>query len=561
MDTTFGPRQTNTDGRITPRELSAAGIEELLSGVRQRGADVHEVTDARHRLRRLVEAVLAVGTGLELRPTLREIVHAARGLLDARHGAVGILDAAGRYFTEFVGADDTVWPSWISHTAHEMPDRDEVLSRTRQAWPRVLTVPLRLRDRPFGHLFLADKANDEAFTTDDEILVRSLAAAAGVAIENARLFERSRCREQWLQAIADINTALLGGAPADDALRRVASSARELSCAQAVLILFAEPHSRVLTVGAAAGAHTETLLGRTVAADDPVIRDVVANGEPRLIADLAAIPRAEQRLLGTGFGPALVVAPKNVARTSGVLLAVRARGEGHFTSDEVPILTSFAAEATMALEFAEHQRNQRQLTLAGERERIAKQLHEHVIQRLFSIGLSLHGALGRTADDDVRRRIQETVDRLDQTVLAIRNAVFDVRPGDAASRGLRASLLDIITELTATSGVCPTIRIAGSVDAVVPEDLAEHAQAAVREGLSNVVRHSRATEVGIDIRADDVLTITISDNGSGLAARGRGSGLANLRRRAEACRGSVTVRCDPPGGTVLTWTAPLPRHR
>ncbi|MFD2395732.1 GAF domain-containing protein [Prauserella oleivorans] len=251
MDTTFGPRQTNTDGRITPRELSAAGIEELLSGVRQRGADVHEVTDARHRLRRLVEAVLAVGTGLELRPTLREIVHAARGLLDARHGAVGILDAAGRYFTEFVGADDTVWPSWISHTAHEMPDRDEVLSRTRQAWPRVLTVPLRLRDRPFGHLFLADKANDEAFTTDDEILVRSLAAAAGVAIENARLFERSRCREQWLQAIADINTALLGGAPADDALRRVASSARELSCAQAVLILFAEPHSRVLTVGAA----------------------------------------------------------------------------------------------------------------------------------------------------------------------------------------------------------------------------------------------------------------------------------------------------------------------
>jgi signal transduction histidine kinase len=219
---------------------------------------------------------------------------------------------------------------------------------------------------------------------------------------------------------------------------------------------------------------------------------------------------------------------------------------------------SFADEATLAVDLAEKNRVQRQLDVFADRDRIARDLHDHVIQRLFATGMSLQSTLRRTAEPEVQQRMQHAVDELDQTVREIRTAIFDLHmPMAGSGAGLRRRLLDVTAAAVEGSAVSPSVRMAGPVDSLVGAEIAEHAEAVVREALSNVVRHARASTVTVTVDVGDELVIDVRDDGVGIDPAAARSGLRNLEWRARDCGGQLTVDAPPDGGTLLRWRVPL----
>jgi signal transduction histidine kinase len=242
----------------------------------------------------------------------------------------------------------------------------------------------------------------------------------------------------------------------------------------------------------------------------------------------------------------------------GVLVALRREDRAGFEPGEVPLLTSFADQATLALELGEKNRTQRQLDVFADRDRIARDLHDQVIQRLFATGLQLQSTLRRSADPAVRRRIQQSVEELDETIGQIRSAIFDLHTaGEGANGGLRRRLLDTAAEAAAGSGLSPSVRLAGAVDTLVSPEVGVHALAVVREAVSNAVRHGGATAITVSVEAGDDLLIDVADNGIGIDTTAARSGLRNLQERAQECGGELAVHREPQGGTRLSWRVPV----
>ncbi|WP_342768909.1 GAF domain-containing sensor histidine kinase [Prauserella flavalba] len=524
--------------------------------------------------------MLAVGTGLDTHATLERVVRVAADLVDARYGALGVRDSDGAGLADFVHAGiDARTRSRLGHLPEghgllglllddprpiRLPDITRFPGSVGfpQGHPEMrsfIGVPLRVGDRVFGNLYLTDKRGADEFTAEDEVLLLALAAATGVAVENARLFEQSRRRARWLRAVSETNARLLSGSPVEAALQAIAESARELSAASAVLILLTDAEGTALSVGAVAGDKLEELLGARIAVDDPLLEEVLRSGAPRAFGDLASLPHLGPRLVEQGFGPAMVVVPEAASRARVVLVSLRDKGAARSTLEQAPLLSSFAAQATLAHEFAEQQHDRRQLDLLADRDRIAKELNDHVIRRLFATGMDLQGSLRRIADPRARAQIHGLVGQLDRIAREIRTSVFDLHTAETRPESLRHKLFDIVTELTADTVLTPTIRVDGTVDGRLPAHLVEHVQAVVREALSNAVRHSGATDVTVDVRTDDTVTVVVADNGRGIPAGRRSSGLANLHRRARACGGAAFVTGAPGEGTTLTWVAPLHR--
>jgi signal transduction histidine kinase len=369
------------------------------------------------RLRSLLEAVVSVGSELDLHAVLRRIVEAAAELVDARYGALGVLDPTGTRLDDFITVgltDDQVAAIGHLPEGHGIlgllivdprPLRLAHLADHRDAYgfppehPPMRTflgVPLLVRGEVFGNLYLTDKAGGESFTDTDEELGVALAAAAGVAIENARL------------------------------------------------------HTRVA-----------------------------------------------------------------------------------------------------------------ELAMLEDRERIARDLHDNVIQRLFATGLGLQGAARLAQRAEVAERIQEAVDELDTTVRQIRSTIFDLHTAVASSRSLRREILDLCGESAGPLGFEPMVRFDGPVDTVVPSAVGEHVLAVAREALSNVARHARASRAEVEVGASpdgSRVWITVDDDGVGIPddhARPGARGVANLEARARRVGGTASVTRRDAGGTSVRWQAPL----
>ncbi|WP_433259839.1 GAF domain-containing protein [Actinosynnema sp. CS-041913] len=556
------------DGASPHRLLSGLRLDELLDEMRERLA---EIGSTRDKMQRLLGAVLAVGAGLELDSTLLRIVQVAVELVGARYGALGVLGTRDD-LSEFVyvGIDDETrarmghLPEGKGLLGLLIKDprairlHDLTIHEASVGFPpnhppmhSFLGVPVRVRDEVFGNLYMTEKTDGADFTADDEVVLSALAAAAGVAIENARLFERSRMRERRLAATAEINSALLGGAPAEDALHLITRRTCELSSASMSLLVLAGEGGR-LRIASAAGTPVEELVG-DVLAGGTFADEVLASAAPMLIEDLNG------RLGRTpvDVGPGVAVPLRTGSTVNGVLLAARGKGCAPFGADQVPLLAAFADQAAVALEFAENQRARRLVAVLEDRDRIARDLHDHVIQRLFATGMSLQGALGTIQQPRVRERVEKAVRQLDETVLEIRTSIFDLQASEDAP-GLRRRLLDLVSELTEHAALAPAVRMTGTVDNSVPEDVAEHAEAVVREAVSNAVRHARATELTLTVEAGEQLTITVVDNGVGLPDQVARSGLHNLEQRAVELGGTLTVSPEPGGGTRVAWQVPLP---
>jgi two-component system, NarL family, sensor histidine kinase DevS len=555
-----------------PNVLTGLRLDELLYGVQERLAEIVQIRD---QMQGLLDAVLAVGSGLELDATLQRIVQSAVDLVDARYGALGVLAPDGglaRFIP--VGLDEET-----RSRMGPLPEGKGLLGQlildprplrlaelsTHEAsvgFPphhppmrSFLGVPVRVRDSVFGNLYLTEKRVGGEFTADDEVVLEALAAAAGIAVQNAYLFEQTRLRQAWLEASSEIRSELLSGATEEDALGVVALRAQELSEADATLIVLGpDPVDEHFTVRAQRGTEAIDLLGRTFGTDDPLLREVV-DGRTAVLTSSAG------ELLTTdlpAFGPTVAVPLQSQDEVIGVLVALRKREAQPFQPSEVPLLTSFAEQATLALELGEKNRAQRQLAVFGDRDRIARDLHDRVIQRLFATGLQLQSTLRRTSDPAVQQRIQAAVDDLDETVREIRTSIFDLHTtGEGAEGGLRRRLLDAAAEAAEGYGLSPSVRIAGAVDTLVPSEVGEHAVAVVREAVSNAARHAEASSVTLTVEAGDELVVDVVDDGRGIDLGVARSGLRNLEARARECGGSLTVRQATAGGTRLSWRAPL----
>ncbi|WNV87482.1 GAF domain-containing sensor histidine kinase [Umezawaea sp. Da 62-37] len=548
--------------------LAGLRLAELLDEVQER---LVEIGRTRDHVQGLLDAVLAVGAGLELDSTLQRIVQAAVDLVGARYGALGVLGTRDD-LSEFVyvGIDGDT----REHMGH-LPEGKGLLGLLIED-PRAirlfdlsqhsasvgfpanhppmhsfLGVPVRVRDEVFGNLYMTEKKDAAEFTLDDQVVLQALAAAAGVAIENARLFERSRMRERWMEATAEINSELLGGASVKVALQLITQRTLELLSADCALIVLGDdehtPH-----VTAAAGISVEHLVGADLAVGDSAVQEVLRSGTPKLVDDL------EGHLgdVSEVFGPGIAVPMRVGAAVTGVLLAARRKGEALFHADQVPVLAYFADQAALALELADKQRSHRLLDVLADRDRIARDLHDHVIQRLFSTGLSLQGTL-RRPDGEIRARVRTAIEQLDQTVQEIRTSIFDLQDAGEGRVGLRRRLLDLIAELSEDAPLSPSVRMSGTVDNSVSDEIGEHAMAVVGEAVSNALRHARATELVVTVEATDELVISVVDNGVGMPGEVARSGLRNLEQRAGGLGGSLTLVPEPVGGTRLTWQVPL----
>ncbi len=546
-------------------------LRELLAEVQDR---VEQIVAGRDRLDGLVEAMLVVTSGLELDATLRSIVHSATNLVDARYGALEVHDQDNRV-SQFVhqGIDDET----VRHIGHipegrgivgllihdPKPVRLESISNhpASVGFPphhppmrTFLGVPVRVRDESFGTLYLADKTNGRPFSDDDEVLVQALAAAAGIAITNARLYEQAKARQSWIEATRDIATELLSGTEPATVFRLVAEEALKLTAADDALVAIPVdedmPGAEVqeLLVIETVGSTLASAAGRTIPVAGTSLGDVFVKSTPRRVDRID--------LDGVEVGPALVLPLRAAGTVAGVVAVLDQGGPGSFTDEQLEMMAAFADQAALAWQLATSQRRMRELDVVTERDRIARDLHDHVIQQLFAVGLALQGTVPRARDSEVRRRLAEAVDDLQGVIQEIQTTIFDLHGATQGISQLRQRIDEAIAQL-AGARLRTTVQFVGPLS-VVDGTLADHAEAVVREALSNAVRHAEATTVTVRVTVDDNLCIEVSDNGRGMPEDLTGTGLTNLRRRAAQVGGEFTIESTPAtGGTLLRWSAPL----
>ncbi|MGO4443350.1 GAF domain-containing protein [Mycobacterium sp. 2YAF39] len=534
---------------------------------------VEQIVEGRDRLDGLVEAMLVVTAGLELDQTLKTIVHTAIELVDAQYGAVGVR-GHDHELVEFIyeGIDEKMREQ-IGHLPEGLgvlgvliddpkPIRLDNISHhaasvgfppNHPPMRTFLGVPVRIRDEVFGNLYLTEKTGGQPFSEDDEVLVQALAAAAGIAIDNARLYEQSKARQSWIEATRDIGTELLAGTDPATVFRLIAEKSRHLSGAE--LTLVAVPADADLPVG-----ETTELVVVATAGDGPAasLRCIPIEGTPIGEAFVQRAPGrfAHIELEATATGPALVLPLLASDEVAGVLVALRPVGASPFSSEQFDMMTAFAEQAALAWQLASTQRQMRELSILTDRDRIARDLHDHVIQRLFAVGLALQGTIPRARSQEVQQRLTDCVDDLQQVIQEIRTAIFDLHGSSSGVTRLRQRLDEAVAQFANTQ-LRTTVQYMGPLS-VVDATLADHAEAVVREAVSNAVRHSGATSLAINVAVEDDLTIEVVDNGRGIEGEITGSGLTNLRKRADDAGGSFTIESLSTGGAKLTWSAPLP---
>ncbi|MFK0191954.1 GAF domain-containing protein [Kitasatospora sp. NPDC090308] len=554
-------------------------LDELLAELQAR-IDVARGT--RDRVHSLLEAVLSVGRELELTQVLRRIVEAAAVLADAKYAALGIIGPDGDTLSQFltVGLDEEEiarigpYPTGKGLLGelirHPQPLRLENLTEHPASTgcpahhPEMRTflgLPVRVRDEVFGNIYLTDKRGAAGFDDDDESVIATLAVAAGVAIDNARLYEEAQRRQRWLTATAEINRRLLSGSSRTQVVELIAQRACDISGAKLAEVLTALPDDSGLRVELALGGDVNGRVGVAVALDGTISGAACATGFPVTSPDLAqdprypgCVPRFE------GMGPAVAVPlGRAEGHTEGVLLLVRGSGEPEFTERETDPLLGFADQAALALELAERRRDAEQLAVLEDRDRIARDLHDLAIQRLFATGMTLQSASRFIDHPGAADRVLRAVGDLDETIKIIRSTIFGLRVREAgAGQGLRARAVHVVEEAQAALGFAPRLSMEGLLDTDVPPAVADHLVAVLGEALSNAARHSRAGRVEVTLQAaGGQVALTVQDDGVGIPAQGRRSGLRNLEERARTLGGSLAVTAPPAGGTVLNWTVPL----
>jgi signal transduction histidine kinase len=559
-------------------------LDQLLTQLVDRAQDV---IAAQGRLRGLLVANRMIIADLDLPVVLRRIVEAACQLVHARYGALGVLDPVGG-LQEFihVGIDDETAerigplpagkgllgaliddPRPIRLRAMSDDHRSTGFPPEHPPMTSFLGVPLRVRDEVFGNLYLAEAESGE-FTAEDEDLVTALAATAGIAIENARMFEQARRRQDWLQASMRITRQLLS-VQGEEPLKLIARQARQIAEADLVTVVLPTANRKRLMVEVASGELADELTGFTYPVEESLAGVAFETGRPVLIGD--ATENTDFHVHMSEFlevGPVMVVPLLGTERARGALFVARLHGRHRFDEADLDMATTFANHASAALELADARSHQQRVVLLEDRDRIARDLHDHVIQRLFAAGLSVQSVAAGLPGDGRAERLDRVVYDIDETIRQIRTTIFQLRGHLGPQTGsVRTRLLAVVSEVTPLLSFEPRVRFSGPIDSVVPESVVDDLVAVTREALTNVARHAKASAAEVALAAGtSELVLDVVDDGVGLGETGRRSGLANLRARAERLGGSLLITSAAPSdtapstgqGTHLRWTIPLP---
>ncbi|MFJ8789861.1 GAF domain-containing protein [Streptomyces sp. NPDC102462] len=555
-------------------------LDELLEELQAR---IDAARGTRDRVHSLLEAVLSVGRELDLEQALHSIVEAALVLVDAEYGALGVIGPDGRRLSAFhtVGVTEEqiaeIGPFPEGHgILGELIRRPEPLRLAKisqhpasYGFPpnhppmnTFLGVPIRVRDQVFGNLYLTEKRGGAEFDEEDESVLSTLAVAAGVAIDNARLYEESRLRERWLEANAQITHSLMAGSERAQALGLIADRAREITGSALAAVALPMEDTGSLTVEIAVGTDSDAHRGLVLPMDESLMGLAFSAAAPVTSADVSDDDRVSQQPPRFhGLGPAVAVPIGTGGGVRGVVLLVRELGQALFSAQETETLQGFAAQAAIALELAERRQDAQEIAVLKDRDRIARDLHDLAIQRLFATGMTLQSAGRFIEHAEASERVLRAVDDLDETIKIIRSTIFGLRAreGGADGGGLRARVVRVAGEAAPVLGFAPSVRMEGLVDTDVPRDVADHVVAVLSEALTNVARHAHADRAEVVLTTDGrEVRLTVADDGVGIPPGGRRSGLRNLAERAEQLGGRLNLTKPPTGGTTLTWQAPLP---
>jgi signal transduction histidine kinase len=570
------------DASARPELLPQLRLDELLAELQGR---LQAVLVTRDRMRGLLEAVVAISSGLDLESTLRRIVETAVELVDATYGALGVIGSGGR-LAEFIPVGLTGeeigridhWPEGRGLLGLLIKDprplrlagisehaESSGFPAGHPAMRSFLGVPVRVRDEVFGNLYLTNKRGGGEFTEDDEAVLLALGAAAGVAVDNARLYQAARRSQRWMQASAEVTTALLSGVEPGEVLARITSQARDLSDADIAVLALPDGEGRGLTVTYADGEGAQAVRGVVLPVEQSLSGQVLATGDSVSSADFADDERAAAaaRTAMSHVGPAVVFPLGAPGSRRGVLTIGRRHGREPFPQAEAAFAASFAAQAGVALELAASRAEAERLSVYQDRDRIARDLHDLVIQRLYATGMSLQGTMPMISRPEVAERVTRAVDDMDQTIREIRGTIFALQARDAGDPSdPRAGIVALVEEMTPVLGFAPSLRLGPGLRTLHSEELADQALAVLREALSNTARHAGASraDVTADIDQDGFLTVIVTDDGTGIPAGGRRSGLRNLADRAAQLGGELRLsQADPAApqpGTRLEWRVP-----
>lgn len=521
-----------------------------------------------------MEANQAVLSELSLTAVLQQIVSSARELVEARYAALAVLGTDGEV-TRFVhvGMDEETVrrigrpPRGLGLLSVLVEDPRTLRLARISDHPRsvgfpphfppmqtFLGVPIKVRGLVAGILYLTERAGGE-FTEDDETTIEAFAVSAGIAIENARLYEESRRRQAWSEAVAAVSAALLDP-HRGDALGLVAETVLPLTDADVVTVVVPGEEPETFEVRLARGAGATELEGRTYAAGHSVAAYAIHSGRAVRVADRAEGGFAIHLQEVVDVGPALALPLQGSSRTYGVLIVGRRHGRPVFSPQDLSLGESFAAQAALAMELAEARTDQQRLVVLEDRERIARDLHDLVIQRLFASGLMLDGLAGSQLPP-VADRLGLVVDGLDAAISQIRTVIFQLQ-STPAGRTLRASVLDIAHRAAQDLGFAPDVGFEGPVDTVASDAVVDDVTAVCREALTNVARHAHAQRAGVTVSASGQrLTVVVRDDGVGVRGTPGRSGLEDLGQRALRYGGSSGLVSGPTGGTELRWVIPL----
>ncbi len=563
---------------VGAQTLGDVGFDDLLREVLQR---VEGVLDEQSRLRLLLDAVVTMAADLTLDGVLSRIVSIAGTLVNARYAALGVLDTGdARRLRTFVhhGMDpDEVVRIGELPTGHGLlgllideprPIRlhDIAAHPASYGFPpnhppmsSFLGVPVRIRDQVFGNLYLTEKVGGEDFTDQDEAVVIALAAAAGVAIENARLYEEASQRELWLAATAEITTALANASGVEGALQLVADRAREVAGADvAWVVTGADADTMELRVVSGAPVDVEAM--HALPMEHSLASQVVRTGQPVSVLDVSVDPRAVDPSAVLGWprlGPVIVVPLGSSGTVEGVLaLAWVPERVSVFHGVVAALPASFAEQAALAIQVGRAREAQQRLDLFEDRDRIGRDLHDLVIQRLFAVGLSLEGVGRLVTDPQVAERLERAVDDLDGTIKDIRRTIFALGAGEVSGE-IQQEIERLVDRAGSTMKVRPTLHLDGPVRTAVGQDLVPDLLAVLGEALSNVSRHADASAVHVTVAAGAEILVRVVDDGVGINPAAPQSGLDNMRRRAEKHGGTLSVLSEPGAGTTLTWAVPV----
>ena len=575
--------RVNHDGSYSDTVLPAR--EPFESLLEQLVDETGGVIVSHQRLQRLMRANIEVNTEiigeLSFARVLARILRSASELVDARYGLLAVFDADGTLEQLFhVGVGAVTVAAAIDGLSPEadllgavIEDLHPVRLRRRsgdERWsgfPRphasvdsLLGLAIRSRNKVLANLYLAHR-DGEDFTDQEEELLTAFAATAGLAIEDARLYEQAEGGQRWQQASAEISGILLASDSGSDPQQVILEKVCQLAGADVGTLVLPSSDPDLFEVAVATGSAADGLRGMTYPAKNSMVRLAMDTGRGIRLEAVHQQHRFEVHLSQVAeVGPVMAVPLSGRNGPLGALVIGRRVGRRAFTRADLELAEAFAVHASLARELADARADQQRLVLLRDRAQMARDLHDEVIQQLFAAGLTMQTMAATDAVPELTDRLERVIGNLNDTIRQIRVSISHLGDSGFAPYGVASIVLEIIDQLTPALGFVPMSRFHGALDTIVAAAELDAVAAVVREAVTNVVKHAEATELAIELRVDgNQLAVDVSDNGIGLGTNDdpRRSGLDNLKRRADIWQGTLVLAPNKPHGTRLSWTIPL----